>query len=168
MFALSGGFERWNPSNPTYFSTLHPLRPGWQNASMADMKKSFALLALLSLALLMSVTAFAQQYKDTTTDEAVKLTSKSLYDTSGRKNGTQEWIASTKDETICVYFNVDDATNVKGNMPHHMELAPNSGDVFVAEYDVVNMSAYWHTNFLFKWWHGACRQFSSYPPGYQW
>jgi hypothetical protein len=124
-------------------------------------------LLALSFALLMSVTALAQ-YKDTTTDESVKLWSKSLYDTSGRKNGTQEWVASTRDETICVYFNVDDATNVSGNMPHHMELAANSGNVFVAEYNVVNMSLTWHTNFLFLWYHGVCRQYSSYPPGYQW
>jgi hypothetical protein len=128
--------------------------------------KRFALLAL-SFALLMSVTAFAQQ-KDTTDDESVKMTSKSLYDTAGRKNGTQEWVESTRDETICVYFNVDDATNVSGNMPHHTELAPKSGRVFVAEYNVANMSLTWHTNFLFLWYHGACRQFSSYPPGYGW
>jgi hypothetical protein len=118
------------------------------------MKKALALLALLSLALLVPVSTVSAQ-----NDETVNIVTQSLVDNTGHSYGVRFYLSSTVGETTCVtpFIDQPNTYNVNGALGGRVyELAPNESNVYIGVFQQADSTQAWSARVGNQWTRGGC------------
>ena len=113
------------------------------------LKKIFASL-LLAVAL--CVPAFCTDTTNTTNNPQLYTTAVA----SENPVGVVYFASNVTDHTVCMYFTVETANNVTGEVPTRIQLESGQTDVYVGRYNRYNQYQAWRSDISWKAFAGAC------------